>query len=200
MEKIYKPKDFASLLGVSVLTLQRWDNEGKLIAYRNPKGRRFYTHTQYEEYMGIKKRNQVGKIVLYSRVSNRVQKDDLKNQTSFLRDFINAKGIIVDEVIEDIGSGLNYKRKHWNRLLDDVREGKVSQIYITHKDRFIRFGFDWFSSFCKKCGCDIVIVNNQELSPQEELIQDLIAIIHVFSCRIYGLRKYKKKIKEDDTL
>ena len=200
MENVYKPKEFAKMLHVTVTTLQRWDNEGKLIAYRNPKGRRFYTHRQYEEYMGWNKPTKVGKVVLYSRVSNRGQQDDLTNQTSFLRQYINAKGIIVDEVIEDIGSGLNYKRKHWNRLLDDVREGKVSQIYVTHKDRFIRFGFDWFSSFCQKCGCEIVVVNNQDLSPQEELVQDLIAIIHVFSCRIYGLRKYKKKLKDDDSL
>jgi putative resolvase len=199
MEKIYKPKEFSDMLGVTVTTLQRWDNEKKLIAYRNPKGRRFYTHTQYEEYMGINQKKG-GKIVLYARVSNRGQQDNLKNQTAFLRQFVNAKGIVVDEVIEDIGSGLNYKRKHWNRLLDDVMGGKVSQIFITHKDRFIRFGFDWFQTFAKRFGTEIIIINQEELSPQEELIQDLIAIIHVFSCRIYGLRKYKKKIKEDKSL
>lgn len=103
---------------------------------------------------------------------------------------MNAKGVIVDEVIEDIGSGLNYKRKKWNRLLDDVMNQEVSQIYITHKDRFIRFGFDWFQTLTKKFGAEIIIVNQEDSSPQEELIQDLIAIIHVFSCRIYGLRKY----------
>ena len=199
MNKTYKPKEFAEMLNVTVKTLQRWDNDGKLNAYRNPKGRRFYTHNQYEEYMGIANKS-VGKVVLYTRVSNRGQQADLKNQTSFLRQYVNAKGIIVNEVIEDIGSGLNYKRKHWNRLLDDVMKGKVSTIYITHKDRFIRFGFEWFSSFCKKFDCDVIVVNNEQLSPQEELVQDLIAIIHVFSCRIYGLRKYKKKLKEDDEL
>lgn len=199
MDKIYKPKEFAELLGVTVTTLQRWDNDKKLIAYRNPKGRRFYTHKQYENYMGISQ-TKVGKIVLYTRVSNRGQMDDLKNQIDFLRQYVNAKGIIVDEVIQDIGSGLNYKRKKWNQLLDEVIGRKILTIYITHKDRFIRFGFDWFLNLARKFGTEIVVVNHEELSPQEELIQDLIAIIHVFSCRIYGLRKYKKQMKEDDTL
>lgn len=74
MKKICKPKEFASMLGVSVITLQRWDNEGKLIAYRNPKGRRYYTETQYREYRGIPKEDKVGKTVIYARVSNQNQK------------------------------------------------------------------------------------------------------------------------------
>src|SRR3954453_23381002 len=118
MEKIYKPKEFASMLGVAVITLQRWDKEGKLIAYRNPKGRRYYTETQYREYLGIPKENKVGKTIIYARVSNQGQKDDLVNQVEFLKQFANARGIIVDEVLTDIGSGLNYKRKKWNHLID----------------------------------------------------------------------------------
>ena len=70
MKKIYKPKEFAAMLGVSVITIQRWDNEGKLISYRNPKGRRYDTATQYREYMGIPEENKVGKTVIYARVSN----------------------------------------------------------------------------------------------------------------------------------
>ena len=73
----------------------------------------------------------------------------------------------------------------------------IGTIIITYKDRFIRFGFDWFEKFLNKFGVKFIIVNNESLSPQEELVQDIISILHVFSCRIYGLRKYKKKIKED---
>ena len=76
-------------------------------------------------------------------------------------------------------------------------EQKVKTIIITHKDRFIRFGYDWFEKFCMKYNTNIVIVNNEELSPQEGLVQDIVSILHVFSCRLYGLRKYKKQIKED---
>ena len=128
------------------------------------------------------------------------KKEDLANQLSFLRDFANARGLIVDEVLTDIGSGLNYKRKKWNALLDDCFEGNVSTIIIAHKDRFVRFGYDWFASFLKKRGVEILVVKNDTLSPQQELVEDLISIIHVFSCRIYGLRKYKKKIQEDEKL
>lgn len=193
----YKPKDFAELVGVSVKTLQRWDREGILKANRTPTNRRYYTYDQYLKFKGIDRQEDNRKIVIYARVSTRNQKDDLKNQVDFLRQFCNGKGIIVDQCIEDYGSGLNYNRKKWNGLLEEVMELKVRTIVITNKDRFIRFGFDWFEKFCMKWGTSIVIVNNEELSPQEELVQDIISILHVFSCRLYGLRKYKRQIAED---
>ena len=195
MNKNYKPKEFAELLNVSVLTLQRWDNTGKLKAYRTPTNRRYYTYEQYQNYMGITNSNK--KTVIYTRVSTSNQKDDLKKQVESLRQYANAKGIIINEVIEDYGSGLNYNRKQWNKLIDECMTNEIGTIIITHKDRFIRFGFDWFERFLNKFGVKFIIVNNESLSPQEELVQDIISILHVFSCRIYGLRKYKKKIKED---
>jgi len=198
--KIYKPKEFAELLNVTVTTLQRWDREGVLKAYRNPKNRRFYTEQQLKDFIGEKSDQDSGKNVIYARVSNRGQKDDLENQISFLRQYANASGQIIDEVITDIGSGLNYKRKKWNQLLDDVMERKVSKIFIAYKDRFIRFGYEWFEELCEKHGTEIIVINNEEMSPEKELVEDLVSIIHVFSCRIYGLRKYKKKIKEDEEL
>jgi len=122
----------------------------------------------------------------------------LKNQVEFLRQYANAKGIILNEVIEDYGSGLNYNRKKWNKLIDSCMTNEVNTIIITHKDRFIRFGYDWFERFLVKFNVKIIVVNNESLSPQEELVQDIISILHIFSCRIYGLRKYKKKIREDE--
>lgn len=192
---MYKPNKFAEMLGVSVKTLQRWDNDGKLIANRTPTDRRYYTHKQYLDYVNESKR---GKVVIYTRVSSSNQKDDLVNQVNFLQQYANAKGLIVDEIIEDLGSGLNYNRKKWNKLIDESINGQVSKIIITHKDRFIRFGYEWFERFLLNLGVEIILVNNEKLSPQEELVQDLISIIHVFSCRIYGLRKYKTKIERDE--
>lgn len=192
---MYKPNQFAEMLGVSVKTLQRWDNDGKLIANRTPTDRRYYTHKQYLDYVNESKR---GKVVIYTRVSSSNQKDNLVNQVNFLQQYANAKGLIVDEIIEDLGSGLNYNRKKWNKLIDESINGQVSKIIITHKDRFIRFGYDWFERFLLNLGVEIILVNNEKLSPQEELVQDLISIIHVFSCRIYGLRKYKTKIERDE--
>ena len=167
----YKPKDFAELLGVSVKTLQRWDREGTLKANRTPTDRRYYTYDQYLQFKGINIENDKRQVVIYARVSTRNQKDDLKNQITFLRQFCNAKGIIIDQCI-----------------------------IVTHKDRFIRFGYDWFEKFCMKFNTTIVVVNNEELSPQEELVQDIVSILHDFSCRLYGLRKYKKQIEGDEEI
>ena len=196
----YKPKDFAELLGVSVKTLQRWDRDGILKANRTPTNRRYYTYDQYLQFKGIQTENDIRDTVIYARVSTRNQKDDLQNQVEFLKQFCNAKGIIVNQCVEDFGSGLNYKRKKWNRLLDEVMANKIKTIVISNKDRFIRFGYDWFEKFCEKFNTKIIIVNNETLSPNEELVQDIISILHVFSCRLYGLRKYKNQIKEDEEI
>ena len=196
----YKPKDFAELLGVSVKTLQRWDRDGILKANRTPTDRRYYTYDQYLQFKGIQTENDIKDTVIYARVSTRNQKDDLQNQVEFLKQFCNAKGIIVNQCVEDFGSGLNYNRKKWNRLLDEVMANKIKTIVISNKDRFIRFGYDWFEKFCEKFNTKIIIVNNETLSPNEELVQDIISILHVFSCRLYGLRKYKNQIKEDEEI
>ena len=196
----YKPKDFAELVGVSVKTLQRWDREGILKANRTPTDRRYYTYDQYLQFKGINNEDDTRETVIYARVSTRNQKDDLKNQTEFLKQFCNARGIIVNQCMEDYGSGLNYNRKKWNALLDMVMEQKVKTIVISNKDRFIRFGYDWFEKFCQKFHTNILIVNNEALSPNEELVQDIISILHVFSCRLYGLRKYKNQIREDEEI
>ena len=100
----YKPKDFAELLGVSVKTLQRWDREGILKANRTPTDRRYYTYDQYLQFKGIQTESDIRDVV-YTRVSTRNQKDDLKNQVGFLRQFCNVKGIIVNQCMEDFGSG-----------------------------------------------------------------------------------------------
>ena len=196
----YKPKDFAELLGVSVKTLQRWDRDGILKANRTPTDRRYYTYDQYLQFKGINTVEDNREIVIYARVSTRNQKDDLKNQVEFLKTFCNSKGMIVSQCIEDFGSGLNYNRKKWNQLLNEVMENKIKTIVISNKDRFIRFGYDWFEKFCEKFHTSIIVVNNETLSPNEELVQDIISILHVFSCRLYGLRKYKKQIKEDEEI
>lgn len=124
----------------------------------------------------------------------------MHNQVEFLKQFCNAKGIIVNQCIEDFGSGLNYNRKKWNKLLEEVMENKIKKIIISSEDRFIRFGYDWFERFCKKFNTEIIIANNESLSPNEELVKDVISILHVFSYRLYGLRKYKNQINEDDDI
>ena len=185
---------------MSVKTLQRWDRDGILKAHRTPTDRRYYTYDQYLQFKGIQTENDIRDTVIYARVSTRNQKDDLQNQVEFLKQFCNAKGIIVNQCVEDFGSGLNYNRKKWNKLLDEVMANKIKAIVISNKDRFIRFGYDWFEKFCEKFNTKIIIVNNETLSPNEELVQDIISILHVFSYRLYGLRKYKNQIKEDEEI
>ena len=196
----YKPKDFAELVGVSVKTLQRWDRDGILKANRTPTNRRYYTYDQYLQFRGIQTENDIRDVVIYARVSTRNQKDDLKNQVEFLKQFCNSKGMIVSQCIEEFGSGLNYNRKKWNKLLEEVMENKIKIIAISNKDRFIRFGYDWFEKCCERFHTKIIIVNNEALSPNEEFVQDIISILHVFSCRLYGLRKYKNQIKKDEDI
>lgn len=196
----YKLKEFAELLGVSVKTLQRWDRQGILKANRTPTNRRYYTYNQYLQFKGLLKDTDTRTVVIYARVSTRNQVDDLENQVHFLQTYANAKGIIVDDVIRDFGSGLNYNRKNWNQLLNKVLENKVKTILVSHKDRFVRFGFDWFEKLCNKFNVEIVVVKNEKLSPHEELVQDIVSILHVFSCRLYGLRKYKTQIERDETI
>ena len=200
MSKIYKPNEFGKMIGRTVNTLQRWDREGILKARRTPTNRRYYTEEDYYNIMGIQQENaenQVNDVIIYARVSNQNQKDDLKNQVEFLKTYANAKGYIISSIITDIGSGLDYNRKGFNSILYSEKKQKI---LISYKDRFVRFGYSWFDNFLKSKGSEIIVVNNQTLSPQQELVEDLISIIQIFSCRIYGLRKYKQKIKNDEEL
>lgn len=194
-----KPKEIAERLGVTVRTLQIWDKKGILKAYRTPTNRRYYTEEQYLEYTGQPLQNKRLNVA-YARVSNNSQKDDLKNQISFIRQYVNAKGVILDDVITDIGSGLNYNRKNWNKLLEKVMQNEIDTIYITYKDRFVRFGYEWFERLCKMHDTKIVVLNNVETSPTQEMINDMVSIVQVFSGRLSGLRKYQTKIQNDKSL
>ncbi len=169
-------------------------------AHRTPTDRRYYTYDQYLQFKGIQTENDVRDVVIYARVSTRNQKDDLHNQVEFLKQFCNAKGVIGNQCIEDFGSGLNYDRNKWNRLLEEVMENKIRTIVISNKDRFVRFGYDWFERFCEKFNTKIIVVNSETFSPSEELVQDIVSILDVFTYRLYGLRKYKKQIREDDDI
>ena len=195
-----KPKDVAEMLNVTVKTLQKWDRLGTLKAYRLKNNRRYYLETQVNDFLGKEPTSVEGKTVIYARVSNHGQSDDLKGQIEFLENYAKTKDYQVDEVIKDIGSGLNYERKKWNKLLERINDGEITKVIVAHKDRFIRFGFNWFDRYLQKCGCTLEIVTNPIVSPHEEMIQDLVSIVHVFSCRIYGLRKYKDKINNDSEL
>jgi putative resolvase len=130
------------------------------------------------------------------RVSSAAQKPDLKNQRRVLEDFCVVRGVANVEFIEEVGGGLNLKRKKFVALMDRIEARQVSHLVIAHKDRLVRFGFPWFERFCAEHGTEILVLNNEQLSPEEEMVQDLLTIVHCFSARLYGLRNYRKRLNE----
>lgn len=192
----YSPKEFGGLIGRTTNTLQKWDREGKLKAHRSPQtNRRFYTHDQYLEYMGLKAQ-ETGKTIVYARVSTVAQKSDLLNQIAALEAYCSEHTVKVDEWMQDIGSGLNYKRKQFNHLMEMIELGQVRRLILAHRDRFVRFGFEWFEAFCERHNTAITVLNGETLSPEQEMVQDFIAIVDVFSARLHGLRSYRKVLKD----
>jgi putative resolvase len=192
---MYSPKEFGELIGKSVITLQKWDRKGILKAHRSPTNRRYYTQDQYLTYRGLVAAEQ-GLTIAYSRVSGIAQKPDLAHQVKALEAYCRQHTIKVDEWMQDIGSGLNYKRKQFNRLMEMVELGQVRRIVIAHRDRLVRFGYGYFEAFCERHNTELVVIDGETLSPEQELVQDLVAILSVFSARLHGLRSYKKVIKD----
>lgn len=193
---MYNITQFAKLINYSVKTLQKWDRDGILKPkIRTKTNRRLYSHDQLLEFTksnSLKKR----KNIIYCRVSSSNQKNDLKSQREFLVDFTRNSGISIDDIYTDIGSGMNFKRKNFLKLIEEVENNEIESITIAHKDRLVRFGYELIEYLFNKKDVKINIINDDRLSPEQELCQDLTSIIHVFSSRLYGLRKYKNKIKE----
>ena len=130
-------------------------------------------------------------VVAYLRVSSQAQKPDLANQKAALEQFCVARGIAVDEWISEIGGGLNFKRPKFSELVDRIIGGELSTLVIAHQDRLARFGFELLAHLCETHDCQIVV-----LSPEQEMVQDLMTIIHCFSSRLYGLRNYRRTIQK----
>jgi putative resolvase len=186
----YYPAQFAKLTGVSVNTLQRWDRECRLKpAARTPGNRRLYTPEQLNQALNrVSKINQVTIATL--RVSFQAQKPDLSNQRAALEQFCIARGIA------EIGGGLNFKRPKFSDLIERIVRSELSTLAIAHKDRLARFGYELLAHFCELHGCQIVVLKTESLSPEKELVQDLMTIVHCFSSRLYGLRNYRKAIQK----
>ena len=195
MEHTYSPQEFGKLIGRTTNTLQKWDRRGILKANRSPTNRRYYTHDQYLVYRGLVAQEQ-GLTIVYTRVSGVAQKPDLANQMKALEAYCQQHTITVDEWLSDIGSGLNYKRKQFNRLMELIELGQVRRLLLAHRDRLVRFGYDYFEAFCERHHTELVVINGEAMSPEHELVRDLVAIVTVFSARLPGLRSYRKVLKE----
>ena len=189
----YSVTQFAQRVGVSVKTLQRWDREGRLVPTRTPTNRRVYTDEHLYQIAPARRLTDRATVV-YMRVSSQAQKPDLANQRTVLEQFCAARGIAVTDWVSEIGGGLNFQRPRFLALVDKIVTNQVAVVVIAHKDRLMRFGFDLFAHLCRRHGCELVVMNTETLSPEQEMVQDLMTITHCFSARLYGLRNYRQAL------
>jgi putative resolvase len=194
---MFTVREAANRLNRCVKTLQRWDRTGVLPAKRTPTGRRYYEPRQLDEWLAEKQhlRTPERAVIAYCRVSSKAQRPDLKNQRDVVTQFCVARGIANVDYVEEIGGGLNFKRTKFTALMDRVCAGEVAALVVAHKDRLARFGFDLLRHLCDAHDCQLFIINDEKLSPEREMVEDLMTIVHCFSGRLYGLRNYKKALK-----
>ena len=183
MARFIKIGEAAKILGVSIQTLRRWEVIGYLIPHRKSKGKtRYY---DLDRLIGNKTAED-NLTIAYTRVSSHDQKEDLKRQAEVLADYCTRQGWNF-QVIQDLGSGMNYQKKGLKTLLSLILEKKMSRLVLTHKDRLLRFGAELIFALCEAKQIEIVIINRgDEVSFEEELVQDVLEIITVFSARLYG--------------
>ena len=195
---MYSIGEFAKKIGKSQQTLRNWHKRGILIpAVTSRYGTRSYSEKQLNEYLGSKIKEEEKIIAAYCRVSSLKQKDDLGRQIENVKSFCMAKGYTF-KLITDIGSGINYNKKGLLELINLITEEKISKIVVLYKDRLLRIGFDLINNLCKKFNVEIEIIDKTEKTEEQELVEDLVQIITVFSCKLNGKRanKAKKLIKE----
>lgn len=185
----------AKELGISTKTLRRWADAGKIRSERSPSGQRRFFLADIKR-ITPRDLNQVDdRITLnYARVSSHDQKQDLIRQAQVLEAFSSANGWQF-ETIQDLGSGLNYNKKGLQKLLKRIMAGDVGRLVLTHKDRLLRFGAELVFAICEEFETEVVIINksSEEVTFEQELVQDMIELITVFSARLYGSRSRKNK-------
>ena len=199
MENTLNGGKAAKLLGITVKTLQRWEREGRLIPVgRTDSHRRLYTLSQIQSFIGMRQtgNHEPTRLLAYCRVSSNAQKPDLINQRRVLEEFIVSRGLANVEFVEEIGGGLNFKRKKFLTLMEEIGRREIKILILAHRDRLTRFGFEWFEHYAKTHGCEVLVLNQERVSLEQEMVQDLMTIVHCFSSRLYGLRNYRKKLDE----
>ena len=191
--KYYSAKSVRLMLGVTAQTLRNWDREGKLKpAYVKSNGYRYYSEEQILSYTQERKTKKNLNIIGYARVSSKKQIDDLERQKEKLSKYIDNK-YGEHEIITDIGSGINYEKPGLKKLIEKINKKEVDLIVVLYKDRLLRYGFELVEYFAKLNNVKIDIVDGHDKTEEQELVEDLVQIITVFSCKIQGKRKANTK-------
>lgn len=186
MDRLISIGELAELKAVSVDTIRRWEKEGKLESVRTDGGHRRYRLSDFVE-------QKTGKTIAYARVSSHDQKAELDRQDAVLSGYCQSFGWEY-EVIRDLGSGMNYRKKGLMKLISAILDGEMARLVITHKDRLLRFGSELIFSLCEYHEVEVVILNKKEDATfEEDLASDVLEIITVFSARLYGARSSKNK-------
>jgi predicted site-specific integrase-resolvase len=188
-----KPQEASRTIGVDVATLRAWEREGKIKAIRTPKGMRMYDITSYQQTSTATETNRVD--ICYARVSSARQRDDLDRQIDFLRRFHPDT-----QIISDIGSGVNFTRLGFARFLDEVAENRVRNVFVIYRDRFARIGIDLIIQLFTRNATKLVVHNEHDETPVQELTEDLVAIVTSFAGRMHGLRRYARQLERDQRL
>ena len=200
----YTIGEVAALLNIHVKTIQRWDREGIFKCERTHTNRRVINRDSLvavlnDRGMLFNDINNSKIDVIYARVSSHEQKTkgDLDRQVAFLAQ--SVKDLKNPTILAEVGSGLNDKRKKLHQLLDMVLQDKVDRIFVTYRDRLTRFGFNYLEKVCSYHNVKIIVVKDasKEKSVQEELTEDMMALIASFSGKLYGLRSKKKRLEHD---
>ncbi len=204
MEKFYRISEAAYLLGICNKTIRRWDALGKIKCSRTQGGHRRISVLEIERMLsGIddnSKTVESGTTAIYCRVSSHEQKKkgDLERQIQFLKEYCDQKQYNVGHIFSDVGSGLNTRRSGLRNLCKLIENKRISRVVLTYSDRLTRFGLDYLDAYFKSHGAKIQIINKDpDCTMQEELVQDLIAIITSFSGKVHGMRSHKNKNKEN---
>ena len=191
--KYYSSKDVTKILGVTAQTLRNWDKEGKLKpSYTKSNGYRYYSEDVILSYTQERKTKKDVNVVLYARVSSKEQQDDLERQISNLKEYAKDKYEKYD-VISDIGSGINYEKPGLKKLIEMINKKQVDVIVVLYKDRLLRYGFELVEYFAKLNNVKIEVIDKIDKNQDQELVEDLVQIITVFSCKLQGKRKKKTK-------
>ena len=188
--RLYRTGKASQLLGISKPTLIRKIKSGEIKAYRV--GREY--RIPESEIKRLLEGKTLDKVVIYARVSSRDQKEDLERQVEYLKNYCSTKGYHVTKILTDISSGLNENRRGLKQLFKLVEGGEVTKVVITYKDRLTRFGFKYLEQYFNSHGVEIeVIFDDEEKTPEKELVEDLLAIVTSFAGKLYGMRSHKKK-------